>query len=65
MNVVNGEIVQTVYIGTDTRYIIRLTDNTEVVVRQQNHGAGYDCTMESGESCYVVWDAENARVLAG
>ncbi|MEM6528512.1 MAG: ABC transporter ATP-binding protein, partial [Chloroflexota bacterium] len=32
MNVVNGEIVQTVYIGTDTRYIIRLTDNTEVVV---------------------------------
>ncbi|MEM6284167.1 MAG: ABC transporter ATP-binding protein [Chloroflexota bacterium] len=64
MNVVNGEIVQTVYIGTDTRYIIRLTDNTEVVVRQQNHGAGYDRTMESGESCYVVWDAENARVLA-
>lgn len=63
MNIVAGEVLQTVYIGTDTRYIVRITDNTELVVRMQNHGAGYDLALQSGESCHVIWDAENARVL--
>jgi spermidine/putrescine transport system ATP-binding protein len=63
MNVVRGEVLQTVYIGTDTRYIVRIADSTELVVRMQNHGAGYDMALAPGERCHVIWDAENAHVL--
>lgn len=63
MNVIDGEVLQTVYIGTDTRYIVRVQDNTELVVRVQNHGAGYDLALSQGEHCHIVWDAENARIL--
>jgi len=63
MNVIDGEVLQTVYIGTDTRYIVRVQDNTELVVRVQNHGAGYDLALGQGEHCHIVWDAENARIL--
>ena len=63
MNVIPGEILQSVYIGTDTRYIIRVQDSTELVVRVQNHGAGYDLSLSRGDGCHVVWDAENARIL--
>jgi spermidine/putrescine transport system ATP-binding protein len=64
MNLLTGEVVQTVYIGTDTRYIVRVGDQTELVIRQQNHGAGYDLSLQAGQSCHVIWDAENARALA-
>lgn len=63
MNIVIGEVVQAVYIGTDTRYMVRLGNN-ELVVRMQNHGAGYDTALHVGEKCHVIWDAENAQVLA-
>ncbi|MEO0565297.1 MAG: ABC transporter ATP-binding protein [Chloroflexota bacterium] len=65
MNLLPGEIVQKVYIGTDTRYTVRIADDTELVIRQQNHGAGYDVSLGVGDPCHVVWDAENARALPG
>jgi spermidine/putrescine transport system ATP-binding protein len=63
MNVVEGDVLQTVYIGTDTRYIVRLDDRTEVIVRVQNHGAGFDLALHAGDRCHLIWDAENARIL--
>jgi spermidine/putrescine transport system ATP-binding protein len=63
MNLLSGEIVQAVYIGTDTRYTVRIADQTELIVRMQNHGAGYDVSMQAGQGCHVIWDAENARAL--
>jgi spermidine/putrescine transport system ATP-binding protein len=63
MNLVSGEVLQSVYIGTDMRYTVRVGDRTELIVRMQNYGAGNDLNLHAGEACHVVWDAENARVL--
>lgn len=64
MNIIQGEVLQNIYIGTDTRYIVKIDNGVELVVRMQNHGAGYDLSLERGQACHVIWDAENARVLS-
>jgi spermidine/putrescine transport system ATP-binding protein len=63
INVVQGEILETVYIGTDTRYTIRIGQNTELVSRMQNVGLRSDATFTQGQKVYVFWDYENANVL--
>jgi spermidine/putrescine transport system ATP-binding protein len=35
-NILSGMIEEIVYIGTDTRYLIRLTASTRIILRQQN-----------------------------
>jgi len=37
---VPGVIEEVIYTGTDTRYLVRLTENTIVTVREQNVGVG-------------------------
>ena len=52
-----------VYIGTDIRYLVRLPNEHEIVVRMQNFGERYDTQFEAGDSVLIHWAAENARVL--
>jgi spermidine/putrescine transport system ATP-binding protein len=61
--VLNAVVEDTIYIGTDTRYIIRLPNNVQVVSRMQNYGNRFDQQIDKGEEVLVHWDAENARVL--
>jgi spermidine/putrescine transport system ATP-binding protein len=63
INVVQGEILEAVYIGTDTRYLVRIGQNTELSVRMQNVGLRSDATFTQGQKVYVYWDYENANVL--
>ncbi len=58
-----GEIVFANYIGTDTRYIVRIGEKTEVVVRYQNFGARFDTMFKPGQKVTVYWANANARVL--
>ncbi len=61
--VLDGRVEEVIYIGTDTRYRVALTDNASVMVRMQNFGSRYDITFDSGDKIYVHWAAENAQVL--
>jgi spermidine/putrescine transport system ATP-binding protein len=51
------------YIGTDTRYIVQIGKNTELIVRIQNFGQRYDTLFKVGQNVMVFWATENARVL--
>lgn len=62
--VIPATILQSIYIGTDMRHVVRLdASGHEMVVRVQNFGRRYDQTFETGQSVYVHWVEENARIL--
>ncbi|MEO8396122.1 MAG: ABC transporter ATP-binding protein [Chloroflexota bacterium] len=58
-----GEVVFANYIGTDTRYIVRIGEKTDVVVRFQNFGARFETMFKPGQQVMVYWATSNARVL--
>lgn len=60
---VPGEITFSNYIGTDTRYTVRIGEKTDLVVRIQNFGSRYDTRFQTGDKVMVFWATENARVL--
>lgn len=61
--VVDGRISEAIYIGTDTRYRVNLSNDASLFVRVQNFGSRYDTTFDVGNDVYVHWDADNAQVL--
>jgi spermidine/putrescine transport system ATP-binding protein len=61
--VLEGGIEEAIYIGTDIRYRVSLTETTSIVVRVQNFGRRYDTTYSVGDKVYVHWVAENAQIL--
>jgi len=60
---VKGKVEEIVYIGTDTRYIIRLADNTSVTVRQQNLDPSQEHVYRKGDEVGLNWNSENALAL--
>jgi spermidine/putrescine transport system ATP-binding protein len=60
---VPGVITFSNYIGTDTRYTVRIGEKTDLIVRIQNFGSRYDTRFENGDKVMVFWATENARVL--
>jgi spermidine/putrescine transport system ATP-binding protein len=65
INILTGTIRQTIYIGTDTRYVIGIGQNQdiELTVRVQNFGLRSDHVFTKGQRVYVFYDSEAARVL--
>jgi spermidine/putrescine transport system ATP-binding protein len=61
-NSVKGRVVETVYIGTDTRYIVSVTEHSSVIVRMQNLGEGMK-VFDPGDEVAVGWDTDSARLL--
>ena len=61
--VLEGLIEEAIYIGTDTRYRVALSDDIKVFVRVQNYGSRYDMMFEVGDQVYVHWTPENAQIL--
>jgi spermidine/putrescine transport system ATP-binding protein len=65
-NAFPGRLEQVVYVGTDTRFRVRLSDNVSLDVREQNvissadQGAYY---ADSGDPVYVCWLYDAGRVL--
>lgn len=60
---VNGQVVESIYIGTDTRYRVKLLGDHYLFVRSQNFGDRYDATFAVGDDVLLHWPAENARIL--
>jgi spermidine/putrescine transport system ATP-binding protein len=60
---VSGEVEEVVYVGTETRYLVRLTPQTTVMVRQQNVGVDSARQFAAGAQVYLQWDYDAARLL--
>jgi spermidine/putrescine transport system ATP-binding protein len=60
---IRGRIEELIYIGTDTRYVVRLTDRARLTVRTQNVSARDVQQFHQGEEVGLSWDADGALVL--
>ena len=60
---VPGVVKEVIYTGTDTRYVVQLTGQSQVVARQQNTGPGGGRRFPVGARVYVHWRPEAARLL--
>jgi spermidine/putrescine transport system ATP-binding protein len=60
---VPGIVREVVYTGTDTRYLVQLTEKTIVTVRQQNVGIGATVSFPVGAQVYLYWQPESGRLL--
>ena len=60
---IKGRVEESIYIGTDTRYIVRLTDEISVTVREQNLDPGRVHKYQAGDEVGLNWNPENAMVL--
>ena len=60
---VDGVVQFANYIGTDTRYIVRIGGGIDLVVRVQNFGERFDTLFHKGERVNVFWATDTARIL--
>jgi spermidine/putrescine transport system ATP-binding protein len=60
---VKGCVEETIYIGTDMRYIIRLNDKMSVTVREQNFDPGRLNAYQVGDEVGLEWNPAHALVL--
>jgi spermidine/putrescine transport system ATP-binding protein len=62
MSCITGRVEKVIYLGTDTRYLVRLNQETAVAVRLQNiiAGGGH---FEEGAEVELRWDSAHARVF--
>ncbi len=58
-----GRVEERIYVGTDIRYMIRLTDRVLLSVRQQNPGADAAVRFSPGDEVYLHWRLPSARLL--
>jgi spermidine/putrescine transport system ATP-binding protein len=64
-NVYQGRVAESVYVGTDTRFLVELSATVSVNVRQQNVMPVGMPVLEgpAGVSVWVSWPPESGRVL--
>jgi len=62
-NVFDGVVTDTVYIGTDTHYDVKLPTGETLRVREQNALPGNNLQASDGDPVQVGFDPEAARVL--
>jgi spermidine/putrescine transport system ATP-binding protein len=62
-SMLTGRVEEMIYIGTDTRYIIRLTDKTSVTVREQNLDRSRARLYQKGDEVGLKWNPAQALVL--
>jgi spermidine/putrescine transport system ATP-binding protein len=60
---VTGRVEETIYIGTDTRYIVRLTETASVTVREQNLDLENLRMFRQGDEVGLNWNPAHALVL--
>ncbi|MGH2618969.1 MAG: ABC transporter ATP-binding protein [Anaerolineales bacterium] len=60
---VSGQIEEVVYIGTDTRYLVRVSEGSRLVARVQNVGSTDQAGFRQAEQVYLTWDPDVARIL--
>jgi len=60
---VAGTVDEVVYFGTNTCYLVALTDQTTVTVRCQNQQVGQNVSFPQGARVYLHWQQESVRLL--
>jgi len=60
---VRGTVEEVVYFGTNTCYLVKLTDQTTVTIRRQNEQVGQGVSFPAGARVYLHWQPESARLL--
>jgi len=63
MTVLNGELVESQYIGTDTRYTVRIAGDVDLVVRVQNVDYKSSLQVQAGQDIKVFWHNSSTTVL--
>ncbi len=58
-----GRITELIYIGTDTRYQVQLTERSTLMVREQNLTFQEARAFHQGDAVSVRWDPTSALVL--
>jgi spermidine/putrescine transport system ATP-binding protein len=58
-----GTVLEAVYIGTDTRYVVRLDEGQTLVARLQNGAGPRPQPYAVGDRVRVHWHAADARTL--
>ncbi len=58
-----GEIIEIVYLGTDTRYVVMIDSSRSLVVRSQNIAGRGRGEFGVGDRVRVYWAVEDARLL--
>jgi len=61
-----GKVREVVYLGSDTRYIVRLDAGGELVVTQQNlQTSSMQALAAQGRAVRLIWKREHVLGLAG
>lgn len=60
---IDATVTDVIYIGTDTRYQVKLATDDKLFVRIQNLGSEQDVTFAKGDGVLVQFAPENAQVL--
>lgn len=63
ITVLDGEVVSSQYIGTDTRYSVRIAGDNEVVVRMQNMDYQQQHHFDNGAQVKVFWTVQSTHLL--
>jgi spermidine/putrescine transport system ATP-binding protein len=64
INLVQGVVKYSNYIGTDTRYVLEFGSGHSIAARIQNYGLRSDTVFKVGQPVNIFWDAEMAPVLS-
>ena len=64
LTVVAGNVIDKLWIGTDTHFTVRLNERTALAVRHQNMRIDDSLlSLNAGDSIYLSWQLEAARLL--
>ena len=63
ITVLTAQLVESQYIGTDTRYTVRIADGVELVARLQNVDYKTALNLEAGQTIKVFWHHASTTVL--
>jgi len=58
-----GVVEEVIYIGTDIRYLVRISDKTTLGIREQNSGGMAAERFKAGNHVHIGWYAKNASLL--
>ncbi len=64
MTMLEAEIAEALYIGTDTRYRVVSGSDVDLSVRVQNLHHGFGSMLKEGDKVRVSWQNENATLLS-
>jgi spermidine/putrescine transport system ATP-binding protein len=60
---ISATVEEVIYIGTDIRYNVRISEQTTLAVREQNVGGEAGKRFQRGEQIQIGWQSENASLL--